>query len=441
MSTEPMQLDKTMTGYPAKTEVQDVPPGYKRTEVGVIPEDWDITMIGACAETSSGTTPSRALADRYYKNGNIAWVKTLDLNNSDIHFTNEYVTPAALTEAHLRCYPIGTIVVAMYGGFNQIGRTGLLRIPASVNQALTAVRPDVRRLLSEYLLAVLNFRVGYWKTVASSSRKDPNITGKDIRDFPLALPRVSEQRSIAEALWDVDELLGALDALIAKKRAIKQAAMRQLLTGKTRLPGFSGVWDGVKLGDIFDFKNGLNKAKEFFGQGTPIVNYMDVFEKSALTSSELTGRVQLSRQEIQNFDVRCGDVFFTRTSETTEEIGIAAVMMDEPKDTVFSGFVLRARPKKQLICDEFKAYCFACRSVRKQIVSTASYTTRALTNGKLLSRVSLILPPRAEQTAIATVLSDMDAEIAALERRRHKTQAIKQGMMQQLLTGRVRLIS
>jgi len=99
----------------------EVKPGYKQTEVGLIPEDWNVTTIGSVAETSSGTTPSRALAERYYRNGHISWVKTLDLNNSEIKVTEERVTQAALGETSLKCYPSGSVVVAMYGGFNQIG--------------------------------------------------------------------------------------------------------------------------------------------------------------------------------------------------------------------------------------------------------------------------------------------------------------------------------
>src|SRR4029077_9841684 len=112
--------------------------------------------------------------------------------------------------------------------------------------------------------------------------------------------------------------------------------------------------------------------------------------------------------ERKNFDVHKGDVFFTRTSETVEEIGVASVMLDEPKDTVFSGFVLRARPlDHDRLCDAFKAYCFGTAAVRKQITSKASYTTRALTNGRILSEVLLRLPSLPEQTAIAEVLTDM----------------------------------
>jgi type I restriction enzyme S subunit len=239
----------------------------------------------------------------------------------------------------------------------------------------------------------------------------------------------------------VDGLLGGLDRLIAKKRDLKQAAMQQLLTGQTRLPGFHGEWEVKRLGDLFTFKNGLNKGKEFFGFGTPIVNYMDVFGNSGILCSKLEGRVSLTKQEIKNFDVVKGDVLFTRTSETPEEIGMASVILDEPDETVFSGFVLRGRPKNDILCDVFKAYCFRAPLVRNQIISKASYTTRALTNGKILSAVTLSVPTKAEQTAIAEVLTEMDAELAALEQRREKTRALKQAMMQELLTGRTRLVA
>lgn len=253
-------------------------------------------------------------------------------------------------------------------------------------------------------------------------------------------PPVQEQRAIASALSDVDALIAGLERLIAKKRDIKQATMQQLLNGQARLPGFEEGWSSLRLGELLAFKNGLNKAKEFFGEGTPIVNYMDVFGSSKLWAAGIAGRVKLTTTEIKNFDVRQGDVFFTRTSETPQEIGIASVMLDDPIDTVFSGFVLRGRPSDRRLHSEFSAYCFQSEAVRKQIIAKASYTTRALTNGRFLSDVMLSLPSIAEQTAIATVLSEMDAELTALDARLAKTQAIKQGMMQELLTGRTSLL-
>ena len=198
-------------------------------------------------------------------------------------------------------------------------------------------------------------------------------------------------------------------------------------------------WNAVLLGDLFVFKNGLNKAKRFFGYGTPIVNYMDVFEHPGIRMKDLSGRVNLSPEEIKNFEVRLGDVFFTRTSETVEEIGVASVMLDEPCDTVFSGFVLRARPRNDQLDDHYKQYCFDSRAIRDQIVSNATYTTRALTNGRSLSAVWIAVPPKHEQRAIAEALSDVDGLLATLEVLIAKKRAVKQAAMQQLLTGKSRL--
>ena len=133
---------------------------------------------------------------------------------------------------------------------------------------------------------------------------------------------------------------------------------------QTVLGPIPNSWEAVLLGDLFVFKNGLNKAKSYFGSGTPIVNYMDVYERPGLRPDDLLGRASLTPEEIRNFKVRRGDVFFTRTSETVEEIGVASVMLYEPYDTVFSGFVLRARPRDGRLNNRYKQYCFASRVVR-----------------------------------------------------------------------------
>ncbi|MEN9345587.1 MAG: hypothetical protein RLZZ60_1056 [Bacteroidota bacterium] len=192
-------------------------------------------------------------------------------------------------------------------------------------------------------------------------------------------------------------------------------------------------WEILKLGELFEFKNGLNKEKKYFGHGTPIINYMDVFRSRGIYSEQLLGKVFLSRSEINAYGAKKGDIFFTRTSETVNEIGISSVLLDESIDTVFSGFVLRGREKFVRLNNDYKKYCFSEPNVRSQIVSTASYTTRALTNGRLLSQVLIKIPPLPEQTAIANALSDIDALISQTEMLIEKKKAIKQGAMQELL--------
>lgn len=199
-------------------------------------------------------------------------------------------------------------------------------------------------------------------------------------------------------------------------------------------------WEAPSLGELFAFKNGLNKAKTYFGYGTPIINYMDVYKKPGLFCQDIYGRVSVNRAELDSYAVKKGDVFFTRTSETVEEVGIASVMLDELPDAVFSGFILRARSKDLRIVDQYKKYCFSSIMVRKQIIAKSTYTTRALTNGRVLSLVALPLPPiLAEQTAIAEVLSDTDALIHGLDQLITKKRNIKQAAMQELLTGKRRL--
>lgn len=211
-----------------------IPQGYKQTEIGVIPEDWEVLMLKELCSFGGGTTPSRNSYEKYYVAGNHHWVKTLDLKNRFIFDTEEKVTDTAISETSLKKYRSGTVLVAMYGGFNQIGRTGLLKVDATVNQALVAVVPS-QKLLSDYLLFNLNFYVDYWKSVASSSRKDPNITSNDVKSYLLAVPPKPEQTAIAQILSDMDEEIQALQTRLSKTQQIKQGMMQQLLTGKVRL--------------------------------------------------------------------------------------------------------------------------------------------------------------------------------------------------------------
>ena len=198
-------------------------------------------------------------------------------------------------------------------------------------------------------------------------------------------------------------------------------------------------WETTTIGDFLDFKNGLNKEKEFFGYGTPIVNYTDVYKNRGLRKADIRGKVCLTPDEIHRFDVRKNDVFFTRTSETPDEVGMSSVLLEDIENGVFSGFVLRGRPKNDMFVPEYCKYCFSTEAVRNAIITGCTYTTRALTNGKQLSAIELPIPSKPEQEAIAEALSDIDTLIVNLEKLIAKKKAIKQGAMQELLTGKRRL--
>jgi type I restriction enzyme S subunit len=198
-------------------------------------------------------------------------------------------------------------------------------------------------------------------------------------------------------------------------------------------------WNIQSIGDLFDFKNGLNKEKTAFGYGTPIINYMDVYKNYGLSKKDVKGLVSLSSDEIKRFDVQRGDVFFTRTSETPEEVGLSAVLLDDIDSCVFSGFVLRARPTTDKLSTLYCKYCFLTNEFRSKVISSCTYTTRALTNGSLLSKIIIGLPPVNEQQRIASALTSIDNLLSSLDKLIAKKRNIKQGAMQQLLTGKTRL--
>ncbi len=198
-------------------------------------------------------------------------------------------------------------------------------------------------------------------------------------------------------------------------------------------------WQELKLANIFEFKNGLNKEKKYFGHGTPIINYIDVYRGGGLYKNNIFGKVEVNKSEIDRFNVKKGDVFFTRTSETLKEIGFSAVALDDFEDAVFSGFVLRARPKGNLLTPGYSQYYFKTNLARKEIMEKSSYTTRALTSGTSLNHVNIKLPPIPEQNRIVSILETWDKAIDYLENKIIIKKQIKKGLMQNLLSGKKRL--
>lgn len=206
-----------------------------------------------------------------------------------------------------------------------------------------------------------------------------------------------------------------------------------------RFPGFSDEWIKTIIGNHFEFKNGLNKGKEYFGSGTPIINFTDVYKKTALIKRDIKGTVTLSPSEIARFKVNKGDVFFLRTSETIGEIGLSSVLLESIPECVFSGFVLRARSTTKDLVPGFIRYSYRTLPVRKEIIRKSSMTTRALTNGRLLSGVVFSYPrKKQEQEKIASFFNNLDNLLNNLEKQKKILEEYRRGMMQKIFSQEVR---
>lgn len=232
----------------------------------------------------------------------------------------------------------------------------------------------------------------------------PHVHISSIDKFEIPVPPLPVQEEIVRILDTFTELQAELQAELQKRQQQYNFYRDTLLTNYASEQNVKEYC----LGELFEFKNGLNASKEQFGHGKPIVNYVNVYKKNSIVSSDLTGRVELDASTIERYRVKRGDVFFTRTSETREEVGFASVLLEDIEDCVFSGFVLRARPITNVILPEFCKYCFATYEIRKQIIQSSTLTTRALTNGTSLSKVKIMIPPLEEQNRIVAILDRFD---------------------------------
>jgi len=274
------------------------------------------------------------------------------------------------------------------------------------------------------------------------------IRGSELRNLSVPLPSLPEQRAVAAALSDVDALIGALDKLIAKKRDLKQAAMQQLLTGKRRLPGFdkasagykqteAGVtpeaWEVNQLSDIASLERGKFSARprndpRFFGGKVPFIQTGDITNSNGIVTSFSQ---TLNPEGLRVSKLFPSNTLFFTIAANIGDVGIAQF------ETACTDSLVAISPKPKV---EKQWLFHALRSRKKEFEALATKNAQLNINLEKLRPYSLAVPPPAEQHAIATVLSDMDAEITALEKELDKTLLLKQGMIQELLTGRTRLV-
>lgn len=266
-----------------------------------------------------------------------------------------------------------------------------------------------------------------------------------LKAYHIPLPPMKEQQAISSALKDVDALISGLDQLISKKRDIQQATMQQLLTGQRRLPGFSGEWAVKRLGDHLSFlSNGTNSRAELSTEGdTHYLHYGDIHgSQQLLLNPAKTSMPCLPRDKAMRLDrLENGDLVFADASEDLNGVGKSVEVQLPANMELVSGLhTIAVRFDKKVMADGFKAYLQFIPTFRSHLRQLAAGTKVYATNRAHIASAELKIPGTEEQAAIASILADMETELAVLEERRNKARQLKQGMMQELLTGRIRLL-
>jgi type I restriction enzyme S subunit len=381
----------------------ELKPGYKQTEAGVIPDDWNSDYVENIALIVTG---GKNTQDRVHDGLYLFFVRSQTVERIN---TYSFDGEAVLTAGD----GVGTGKVFHYvnGKFD-------------VHQRVYRIS-NFKEGVNGYFF-YLYFSTHFYNRIMQMTAKSSvdSVRRDMIARMPIALPPTeAEQRAIAEALSDVDGLLGGLDRLIAKKRDLKQAAMQQLLTGQTRLPGFHGEWAVKRLGEVAEIVMGQSPSS--FNYNTSNVG-LPLIQGNADIDNRITIKRIFTTQITKRG--RAGDILMSVRAPVGE---ISRAMFD----VCLGRGVCAIRYK-----NDFMYHCliklepaWAKHSKGSTFDSVNSADVKAL-------EVDLPADPT-EQTAIASVLSDMDAELAALERRREKTRALKQAMMQELLTGKTRLVA
>ena len=412
---------------------------FKDTEIGKIPEEWEIGYFGDVLCTfSAGATPYRGIPDYY--NGKINWISSGELNYNVIYDTIEHISEEALRNTNLCLHAPGTFLMAITGleATGTRGKCAFVGAPSATNQSCLAIN-GTNKMDIKYLYWYYRMYGDYLAFKYSQGTKQQSFTVTIVKNLPITYPKqVIEQHHIASALTSIDNLIASLGKLIEKKKNIKQGAMQQLLTGKTRLKGFNEPWMEHTIDELFDLGNGYTPSKSnpaYWTNGTiPWFRMEDI---------RTNGRILKDSIQHVTPEAVKGNGLYPKYSiilSTTATIGEHALLIADSLANQQFTFLNRKVNRRDMIdIIFFYHYCFILGKWCRDNINAGGLLA---VNMDDLKNHSIYIPKSiAEQQAIATILTKMDDEITALEAKRAKYEAIKQGMMQQLLTGKIRLIS
>lgn len=409
------------------TTTQKIPSEYKQTEIGVIPADWDVKKLGEVAD---------------YKNGKSFESRITDIGDYFLITLNSLDIKGKLKSDHLRVSVSDkslnkndlVMILSDVAHGNFLGLADV--VPEDdkyvLNQRVGALK-NIRYLTPYYLSKYINFKQKYFKTAGQGSSQ-LNLSKGDILAFPVVYPNLeTEQSAISMTISDAEVLIEKLERLVEKKKNIKQGAMQELLTGKRRLTGFGGKWEVKRLGDVAEMSSGGTPSSGnplYYGGKIPWVVIADM---TRITKYLFETEKKITTQGLENSSAKIfpsGTLLFAMYAS----IGKCAIAK---VDVTCNQAILGIKTKN--IDTEFLYYYLSFNE--QTFLQMGQSGTQNNLNKEIVENLKIPYPQIPEQKAISAVLSDMDVEIEKLESQLTKYQNIKQGMMQTLLTGKIRLLT
>lgn len=412
----------------------NIPQGYKQTELGLIPADWDIQSVGKHCTVKARIGWQGLRSDEYLPSGEYGLITSTDIVDGAIDWkTCCFVSKTRYTQDPNIIVQEDDTLISKDGTIGKVGIVQNIPFPSTLNSGVFVIRPKLDNVYKRYL--AFAFKSIYFQDFINRLTAGSTIVHlyqKDIVKFSFPVPPIAEQRAIAEALSDVDGLIAALDKKIAKKRLLKQGAMQQLLTGKKRLPGFTDEWVNVQIKELGKWSKGQPFSKDKINRDGKnlCIHYGELF-----SYGEVIETIK-SNTDIKPYVKSSGkDVLFPASDVTP--IGLGRCSALNVKNVLLGGDIIILELTKD--CPAYISYVVNLN--KQQIIDRVTGTTVKHINSNLLGEIKInISTDIEEQQAIATILSEMDKEIANLEAQRDKYRLLKSGMMQKLLTGQIRLV-
>lgn len=419
------------------TAKNNIPAGYKDSAVGIIPQEWEVKYLGdLLVRLANGLTYDVSVTSGYPVS-RIETISSGEINYLKVGYIDN------VSGCELYKMQKGDILYSHINSLAHIGKVayydGKQELYHGMNLLLMRVNDKVdSNYLYAYLLTSQAKHIA--QVIAKPAVNQASISTSNIRKIKLAIPPMVEQRKIAEILCVWNEAIEKQSRLIEKLELRKRALMQRLLTGRTRLPGFTSPWQKVKLGEIGKTYNGLTgKSKEDFEDGNAkFIPYINVFFNEKVNIDKL-GVVSVDESEKQN-KVQYGDIFFTVSSETPDEVGMASVLLEYIDDAFLNSFCFGYRLNDfETLNPIFASYILRGDRFRNYMMVLAQGSTRFNISKNEVMKLRIELPSLSEQKAIAEVLTMVDNEIATHRKKLDALRLQKRGLMQQLLTGKTRV--
>jgi len=430
-----------------KTTSNDIlPEGFKMTELGALPEEWKVVKLGEVADISSGGNAPQG--DKYF-NGDKPFVRVSHIDNQN-YSVNKYdlINDNAINDYRLKLFPKDTIIFPKSGATVYLEKRAMLPIDAYVVSHLCTVISNKEEAIQHFLFYVLISL----KLAKEKADGYPTLNISEVKRIPIPLPPLPEQQKIAAVLSAVQEAKEKTQAVIDATKALKKSMMKHLFTygpvspeetenvplKDTEIGKVPEDWEVVKLGEIADFKNGVNfSANQKGKQGVLTIDVLNMYCEDIYL--RLSNLYRVNKKIEEDYLLKKGDILFVRSSLKREGVGWASLFKPFNEPVTFCGFIIRARLNNNNIQPEFVTNYMRSDIARNNLIASSGKVAITNINQGMLGNIFLPLPPLPVQQKIASILSAIDAKIEAEENKKQALEELFKTLLNNLMTAKIRV--